>query len=126
MAKKTMPRVRGSDLIAFWAEWPVGDDVYIEECPFDMGADGVLYLADDRGNPTTVPVEPDQEYPFDYGCFGWQGHGPEPKGFNDDFRAVFRKWVKARSLATVTVDVPKDKLDDFKALMAERGWKVTS
>jgi hypothetical protein len=119
-------KARGSDLIEFFKSWPPGDDVYHDETPFSEDGEGVLRLVDDVGNPDGDVVEPGQKYDFDYGCLGWQGKTAEPAGFDDDFPRVFRKWVKARTTSSFGVDVPKDQVDAFKALMKERGWKVTA
>lgn len=120
-------KVLGADLIEFFKTWPLGKDVYHDESPFAMDAQGVLRLTDDVGNPDGDAVEPDKKYNFDYGTLGWQGLLTNPPtSFSDDFAAVFRKWVKARTTASFGVAIPKDQVDAFKALMKERGWKITS
>lgn len=70
-------------------------------------------------------VDPHQTYAFDYGFLGWQGDGPKPAKFNDDLPAVFRKWLRAQSYTSVTVMVPNEEVQAFKAACVQRGWRVT-
>lgn len=41
-----------------------------------------------------------------------------------DFEAVFKAWRKRQTTATVSVSVPKDRLDDLKAFLKGLGGKV--
>ena len=48
-------------------------------------------------------------------------------GGDDDcvsFSTMFNKWNKARTTATLIVDVPKDRLDEAKQAIAALGFKV--
>lgn len=116
----------GADILEFFATWPPGDDVFHDDTPFSEDEHGVLRTVDEYGNPNGVAVEPGETYNFDYGTLGWQGKGAQLASFDEDFPRVYRKWLKARTTATFAVDVPKDQVDAFKALMKERGWKVTA
>jgi hypothetical protein len=41
-----------------------------------------------------------------------------------DFEAVFKRWRKAQTTATVVASVPKEKLDELKAFLKTIGGKV--
>jgi hypothetical protein len=53
---------------------------------------------------------------------------PKKKGSMEtdglDFEAVFKRWRKAQTTATLAVTVPKDKLDELKAFVKAIGGKV--
>lgn len=115
---------RGADLIAFWREWPMGNGVYHDDSPFSMNDADVLCVVDDIGNPI-APVDPDVTYSFNYGVLGWQGDGPQPAAFDSDLVRVFRRWLKARTVATLVVEVPRDAAATARALIEAQGWKIT-
>ena len=115
----------GADIIEFFKVWPCGDDVCLDDTPFSEDEHLVVRLTDAKGNPSGPVVEPGGEYDFNYGVLCWQGRGPAPSGFDPDMARVFWKWVRARSTTNMVVEVPKEQLDAFKALMKANGWKAT-
>lgn len=95
-------KIKGQDIIDFFKTWPPGKNVYVEEVPFEQDEDGILREYDEDGYAGT-PVDPAELYDIKYGCLGWQGDGPQPTDFDDDFVRVLRKWLKAK---TTTILVP--------------------
>lgn len=117
-------KANGADLIRFWKEWPPGPGVYHDDSPFVENDTGHLCTVDEDGSAAAV-LDPHQKYAFDYGVLGWQGAGPKPGDFNDDLPAVFRRWLRAQSHTSVTVLVPNEEAQAFKASCVQRGWRVT-
>jgi hypothetical protein len=114
-------KIKGQDLIDFFREWPPGDGVYYDDVPFsERDTDDVLCDEDER------PVKPAVTYEVNGGMLGWQGDGPEPADFDDDFERVLKRWVKSRTTATIILEVPKDEKNAAMTLLKERGWKVKS
>lgn len=114
----------GADIIAFFKEWPPGEDAYMEEAPFETtDTDDLLLVSpDDESGPK---MDPAVKYLFGYGLIGWQGEGDPPAGWDDDMPRVFRKWLKARTVTTLIVEVPNDKAADLRASLLSQGFKVT-
>ena len=101
----------GSEIMAFYEAWPVGDDWYQE--------DG--YEPDDDGK---LPLDPSKSYDVEdvLGYFAWQGNGKMPKTLLVE--DVFAAWRGDKRPYTVLLS-PED-AEKFKALCAEHGWEVTS
>lgn len=116
-------KVKGSDLIQFFREWPPGDCVYHEDLPFGQDEKGVLYETAEDGYSLGVPVVPDRKYTVESGFLGWQGERAEPAGFDSDFVRVFKKWLKARTTEMVVVEAPKADAEKLRALLKAHGWK---
>lgn len=55
-------------------------------------------------------------------------HRPKSKNSSStlelDFEAVFKRWRNAQTMATVAVSVPKEKVDELRALVKSMGGKV--
>lgn len=117
-------RARGADLIAFWREWPPGKGVCQDDAPFAENDHGALCTVDAYGNPV-VPIDPATTYALDYGALAWQGEGPQPPAFDADLVRVFRRWLKARTVTTLVIEVLNDDVASARHLIESRGWKIT-
>lgn len=116
-------KVRGQDLIDFFAAWPPGPDAYHEDSGFGENEDGALCLTDD-GITLGERIQPDLTYTVHAGYLGWQGSGPAPADFDEDFERVIKRWIKARTVTALVIEVPKAEVEAARALCKERGWKV--
>ena len=120
-------KIKGADLIRFYYdEWP-GPDVAIEDAPFSE-EDGALRWVDgvdDLDFHLAPPVDPDATYTVTYGRFWWQSQThQQPPGFVDDVTLVLHRWLKAQKVTTLAVEVPREEVEAFRALCAERKWRV--
>ncbi len=124
-------KIKGADIIAFFQEWPPGTDVCYDSCTFTEGevpegsTVATLHLSDEYGSPGAI-VDPTAKYDLEFGTLDWQGKGPVPAGFNSDFVAVVRKWLKARTVTSLSVTVPNEAVEAFKEYCASQKWKVSS
>ncbi len=114
----------GAEILAFYSAWPMGDGWYHEH--------GFIDDEDDHD------IETGEEYDLDdaIGVVQWQGAGPAPKTvqiqgievrvhpFDDilDLEAAFKAWRSDAVL--MSARVPKDQVEAFRALCAERDWEV--
>ena len=112
----------GAEILAFWHEWPPGDDWCYDDY------EGTA-LSDDEGEDVLDPME---RYDLrDFAVITWQGQGGPPstapmRGEDYvEFQRWFSFWRKARTVVNFGVEVPKEQADAFAALMAEHGWKTT-
>lgn len=113
-------KVLGADLIAFWQEWPGGDDIYLEQGPIFTDEAGVLrygYEEDDEGQQ---PILPGEKYDIE-GVRGWQGKTPRPFDFDPDLARCIQRWRKARTTTTVVVEVPKARAEEVRAVLRGLG-----
>lgn len=76
-----------------------------------------------NGEPDELEAElpDDAKVVLEGGCFYT---GQEINSTHFDFEQIVRKWLKARVTAVLVVEVPKDKLDEAKALFKSKGYKV--
>jgi hypothetical protein len=120
---------RGSEIIAFFREWPVGDDFYREDGFLEEASDGSI-----------VGLDPSEEcHVFEaIGVLIWQGDGPCPSSVEingvripidvedgwsgPDPEAVFRAWRGDRRRYLVMVE-PRD-VAEFESMCAEKGWTL--
>jgi len=116
-------KAKGADIIAFFNDWPMGPNVYMEETPFSYAENGVLCVTADGWTPGAA-VDPAETYDFDCGMLGWQGDEDCPAGFNDDMVKAFQKWKRDRDYVVLTVQVPKAEESAFLEVMKAKKWKV--
>lgn len=117
-------RIKGADLIAWWKEWPPGEDYYVEDFPFVGGEQGGVYEEVDCAPAS--PVDPAKTYTIDGGILIWQGKGDPPGDVHSyDVEPAIRRWLKARTSRTFAVEVGLSDVEAFRAVCAERGWKVS-
>lgn len=120
----------GSDICAFYREWPPGECWYHDEAE--------LEFEDAKGASL---LDPSAKYDgTELGLICWQGpvngcQDPGPvkigsvtlrgeRGAMYDFDQVLRAWLKARSVITVSVEIPRDQLESFELVAATNKWKV--
>lgn len=119
-------KILGADLIAYWRQWPLGNDYYLDELPLGENDAGVLVLDEEDGGG--APIEPDKQYQID-GLLVWQGKGPPPAGRREiPLSRELKKWLKSKyeSSRVITVDVPIERLDEIVNLLQDRGLKVVT
>lgn len=122
-------KIKGADLIRFFEEWPPGEGGYYDGCPVSETSTGLRWIealpADEFDEEVAPLVEKTRTYTVRYGEIGWQGKGPQPPDWSDDFTVWLRRWLKAQSTTALTVDLPNGEVDAFRSLCKERGWKVS-
>ena len=104
-------KVKGSELIAFLETgWPTPDE--------DWCWDHDLF--DDP--------DPNKTYETDeIGDLSYQGAGEDPtNGDGYNLAALIRKWRKSRDFDIFTVDVPKTRSEEVKAMLTKMGIKFKS
>ena len=116
-------KASGAEILAFWHEWPPGDDwCYAEE-------DSEVAIYDDDREATLL--DPAVKYDLgDFAVITWQGRGRPPSAApmqgQDyvEFQCWFSFWKRARTVVSVDVEVPKEQIEEFMVLMREKAWKV--
>ncbi len=101
-------KIKGVELQEFLQTgWPQPeDDFYMDHDVFDGAPDPkTTYETDDLG-----PIQ-------------YQGSGEDPtRGEGYDMAKLIRAWRKKRTTEVFTVEVPKDKVEAFKALIQQHGF----
>lgn len=113
-------KAKGSDLIAFFDDWPRG--YTREDMAFEV-FDGRLHVQDRDGLPLDL-VDPQKTYEVDCGVLVWDEDGPSPFGDEVLFVDFLRARMDAQPVRTLTVEVPTEQVQDAMALFAQRGWSV--
>lgn len=99
------------------------DCYYMEDAGDVWGeeSDGGLFDIDKDGK--YKPFTPGEMVVLDDFNFfiAWQGHGDEVPARPDNFSALFRKVMKAKTSIRVMVEIPKDELKSFEASIKKMG-----
>ncbi len=113
----------GTDINEFFNNhWPGEKDEYYYDGAAEW-LDSPKYFKNDDLN-----LEPSEKYELnDFGFFGSNDTNPVRDTANilgDTFEAVFRKWLKTRSVTTFVVEVPNDKTEAFREFAAYLSIKI--
>jgi hypothetical protein len=121
-------KAKGREINRFYDEWPMGED-WCDDSALDLG-DGLLIQHDlDKSYDVEELLPP----------IRWQyaSKAPTHIQINDvkvrvdevgylDGLGAFRVWRKGQTHDHFVVAVPKGAVAEFKALLADKGWKATS
>lgn len=115
----------GAEILEFYREWPPGDSWYLDD--YENG------IEEGEGENGKVLVDAGTMYDLSiFGTIFWQGEDADlpknaPARGNDavGFEAWFKHWKKSRTTTSVLIEVPKEKLEAFLALMKAGGFKVS-
>ena len=95
-----------------------------------LGKNWYIYESDMSPEDDTT-LKPGEYITITYGCLAWQGDGDfnpvlgiVSDGDGVDLLGAFRKWRKMQSVATVAVEIPKDKVGQLADLLKSIGGKV--
>lgn len=121
-------KVYGADLIRFFEEWPPGPDWAISDDAQVAVVDGSLRwvgLLPAEEYPNAPHVQPKEEYTLTHGYLWWQNQQRvSPLGADPILVDVLRRWMRAKEFTTLAVEVPREEVEAFRALCAERKWRV--
>jgi hypothetical protein len=107
-------RTTGAEYKRFMADdtwWPAG--AYHEDESIDV--DGIAL----DGDTNVLDLSDTAEIVIDGGIV-FDANGSDLAGFE----AFFRKWKRAQSTVTMTVEVPRDKVDAVKRAIIKAGGKI--
>lgn len=114
-------KLTGADLNAFMTDREVWKDGYWyddAEWTVDGHPDDLEYTFEDgQGVPPAAKVT------LNYGAYYT---GSDVGATFYDLESVLRKWLKARTVTVVAVEVPNAEVENFKADLKARKWKVVA
>jgi hypothetical protein len=121
-------KAKGREINRFYDEWPMGED-WCDDSDLDL--DGGLLIQHNLDNSYDVeeslpPIrwQYGSEPPTHVQIHGGKVH-VDDAGYLDGVGA-FRAWRKGQTHDHFVVAVPKGAVAEFKALLADKGWKATS
>lgn len=115
--------ISGADMKRFWSDKAIwgeeGSGTYVDDTSFVV--DGVVHGQSDSTAleietlPDTAVVQITSGYLVD-----------APKGVPEDLVKAFKFWLKRQTMRSAVVEVPIEKMDELKRLLASLGGKVLS